>query len=136
MCKRLELLPAAYDATSAASRPQHVKREDWERWAARCLVRGLFADVATRVANDDTDAAAAAGGSGGAPAWHYRTLATAQQVAIHPASVLQARRPECVLFTELVKTTSTYMRGVIEIDFTWLTELVPSKRRAQHFHLI
>lgn len=37
-----------------------------------------------------------------APAGSYKVIATGQAVAIHPSSVLAGKKPECIVFNELV----------------------------------
>lgn len=36
------------------------------------------------------------------PAGSYKVIATGQAVAIHPSSVLAGKKPECIVFNELV----------------------------------
>ncbi|XP_006462648.1 hypothetical protein AGABI2DRAFT_152085 [Agaricus bisporus var. bisporus H97] len=57
----------------------------------------------------------------------YRTLKTNHTVYIHPSSSLfQAQPPvKTVLYYELVMTTKSYMRQVMEIKPTWLLEVAP-----------
>jgi hypothetical protein len=40
----------------------------------------------------------------------YRVLATGQAVALHPSSVLCGKRPPCIVFDELLRTTRDYAR--------------------------
>lgn len=74
----------------------------------RCLAASFFLHAARRQ-----------------PDGTYRALASGQTVAIHPSSVLLGRKPECVVFNELVRTTRQYIRDVTRIDATWLAELAP-----------
>ncbi len=53
-------------------------------------------------------------------------IATSQQVFIHPSSVLCGRKPECVVFNELVATSKQYARVLTAIEAQWLTELCPA----------
>ncbi|CAG0917556.1 unnamed protein product [Notodromas monacha] len=46
----------------------------------------------------------------------YAVVGTGETVRIHPSSVLFRRNPDCVLFVELVETSSKYMRHVTRID--------------------
>lgn len=55
----------------------------------------------------------------------YRLVASNQVVAIHPSSVLARRRPQCVVFDEVVQTTRRYARNVTAVDPCWLPELAP-----------
>ena len=57
----------------------------------------------------------------------FRTLAGSQTVHLHPSSVLFGRSPapECILYTELVRTSKLYVRDVSAIEPAWLAELAP-----------
>ncbi|KIY44788.1 pre-mRNA splicing factor, partial [Fistulina hepatica ATCC 64428] len=57
----------------------------------------------------------------------YRTLKTHHTVYIHPSSGLFHSQPpvKCVLYYELVMTTKSYMRQVMEIKPSWLLEVAP-----------
>lgn len=55
-----------------------------------------------------------------------QVLATGKPVSIHPSSVLIRRKPECIVFNELVWTTKAYARDVCAIEARWLPELAPS----------
>ncbi|KAK1376639.1 RNA helicase [Heracleum sosnowskyi] len=55
----------------------------------------------------------------------YRTLVENQPVYIHPSSVLFERKPDWVIYNELVMTTKEYMREVIVVDPKWLVEVAP-----------
>ena len=48
---------------------------------------------------------------------------------LHPSSVLFLRRPQTVIFSELVYTNKLYMRHCCAIDAAWLPELVPDLYR-------
>ncbi|CAM8953516.1 unnamed protein product [Rhodiola kirilowii] len=55
----------------------------------------------------------------------YRALSSSQVVQIHPSSVLFRKRPECIIFNELVRTNNNYIRTITRIDPMWLIESVP-----------
>lgn len=55
----------------------------------------------------------------------YKTVRTSQEVYIHPSSVLFRVNPKFVLYHSLVSTDRQYMRNVISIDPSWLTEMAP-----------
>ncbi|KAJ8074805.1 hypothetical protein AAF712_003922 [Marasmius tenuissimus] len=57
----------------------------------------------------------------------YRTLKTNHTVYIHPSSSLFQHQPpvKTVLYYELVMTSKSYMRQVMEIKPTWLLEVAP-----------
>lgn len=59
----------------------------------------------------------------------YRTLKTNQTVYIHPSSSLFQHQPpvKFVLYYELVMTSKSYMRQVMEIKPSWLLEGMPSR---------
>jgi ATP-dependent RNA helicase DHX8/PRP22 len=75
----------------------------------RALTAGLFPHAARRQ-----------------PDGSYRVIATGQPVALHPSSALLQRRPDCVVFNELVRTTKQYARDVCAIEARWLPELAPA----------
>jgi len=56
----------------------------------------------------------------------YRVLATGQVVYLHPSSVLVQRKPECIVFNELVRTTKQYARDAVAVEPRWLPELAPA----------
>lgn len=74
----------------------------------RALVAGFFMHAATRQ-----------------PDGTFKTLLGNKIVYIHPSSVLFQRKPDCVLFHELVLTKRRYMRGVLQIEAAWLPEIAP-----------
>ncbi|PHT34994.1 putative ATP-dependent RNA helicase DHX35 [Capsicum baccatum] len=55
----------------------------------------------------------------------YRTVRTSQEVYIHPSSVLFRVNPKFIVYHSLVSTDRQYMRNVITIDPSWLTEAAP-----------
>ncbi|KAG7087465.1 hypothetical protein E1B28_013431 [Marasmius oreades] len=57
----------------------------------------------------------------------YRTLKTNHTVYIHPSSSLFQHQPpiKTVLYYELVMTSKSYMRQIMEIKPTWLLEVAP-----------
>ena len=59
------------------------------------------------------------------PSGEYMTYGSGHSVSIHPSSVLFGRRPQCVLYSELVFTTKLFMRFVTVIRSEWLAELAP-----------
>jgi len=58
----------------------------------------------------------------------YRTKIGCKEVSIHPNSSLFARNPppKCVVYTELLFTKKTYIRGVTQVKEEWLAEVAPS----------
>ncbi|KAL3687732.1 hypothetical protein R1sor_014041 [Riccia sorocarpa] len=59
------------------------------------------------------------------PDGKYRALSSGQTVGIHPSSVLFGKKPDCVVFNELVRTNQQYIRSLTRIDSLWLPELAP-----------
>ncbi|PIA30573.1 hypothetical protein AQUCO_05500107v1 [Aquilegia coerulea] len=55
----------------------------------------------------------------------YKTIRSSQEVYIHPSSVLFRVNPKWVIFHSIVSTDRQYMRNVIAIDPSWLTEAAP-----------
>lgn len=57
----------------------------------------------------------------------YKTVQSGREVNIHPSSVLHGRNPppKCMVYTEVLSTTRTYIRGVTIVDSAALQELVP-----------
>ncbi|XP_008673553.1 probable pre-mRNA-splicing factor ATP-dependent RNA helicase DEAH9 [Zea mays] len=55
----------------------------------------------------------------------YKTIRTLQEVYIHPSSVLFRVNPKWVVYQSLVSTDKHYMRNVIAIEPSWLTEAAP-----------
>ena len=53
-------------------------------------------------------------------------MASGQIVAIHPSSVLCGRKPRCIVFDELLRTTRNYARNVSVFEPAWLPEVAPS----------
>ncbi|CAN6482719.1 unnamed protein product [Victoria cruziana] len=55
----------------------------------------------------------------------YKTIRGSQEVYIHPSSVLFRVNPKWVVYHEIVSTEKNYMRNVVSVDPSWLTELAP-----------
>ncbi|GJN38084.1 hypothetical protein PR202_gb27094 [Eleusine coracana subsp. coracana] len=55
----------------------------------------------------------------------YKTIRTSQEVYIHPSSVLFRVNPKWVVYQSLISTDKHYMRNVIAIEPSWLTEAAP-----------
>ncbi|EEC48306.1 predicted protein [Phaeodactylum tricornutum CCAP 1055/1] len=76
----------------------------------KCAAAGLFLQVASRTkAETEIDSRGN------------------ETVSIHPTSTMFGRHPApaCVVFTELVTTKKTYIRGVTQIREEWLHEVAP-----------
>jgi len=74
----------------------------------KALARGLFMNVAQLTVDG-----------------HYVALDSGQKCFIHPQSVLFRKKPEVVVFTEMVHTTKTFLRGCSLVDAAWLQEFQP-----------
>ena len=46
-------------------------------------------------------------------------------MSIHPSSVLHGRKPRCIVFDELLRTTRSYARNVTVVEPSWLPEAAP-----------
>jgi len=55
----------------------------------------------------------------------YRLQASSQTVSIHPSSVLHSKKPRCIVFDELLRTTRSYARNVTVAEPSWLPEAAP-----------
>lgn len=53
-------------------------------------------------------------------------LAHPQRIKIHPSSILQGRRVDAIVFSELVYTSAIYARTVSSIPLIWLRTKVPN----------
>ena len=87
------------------------------RLLAQLLLAGSPDMVARRLPAEE-------GGQGGA----YRAGTLQQPAFIHPASVLRKAAPEWLVYQELFETNAgkVLMRGVTEVDPSWLPTLVPA----------
>jgi len=58
----------------------------------------------------------------------YKTKVGGHEVSIHPTSAMFGRNPppKCVVYTELLVTKRTYIRGVTQVREEWLSELAPN----------
>ncbi|CAL5193656.1 unnamed protein product [Lathyrus oleraceus] len=74
----------------------------------RCLVASFFLNAAVKQ-----------------PDGTYRALASGEVVQIHPSSVLFRKKPECIIFNELIQTSNKFVRNLTRVDNLWLTELAP-----------
>ncbi|KAI5080413.1 hypothetical protein GOP47_0003596 [Adiantum capillus-veneris] len=79
--------------------------EEWMQFR-RCLTAAFFLNTARRQ-----------------PDGSYRAMSSGQTVFVHPSSVLFGKKPDCLIFNELVCTTRHYIRNVTRIDSAWLPEL-------------
>jgi HrpA-like RNA helicase len=74
----------------------------------KCILAGFFKNVAIRQ-NDGT----------------FKTLGSREIVHLHPGSVLFQTKQECLVFTEWVKTSKSYLRNCSLIQPSWISEVAP-----------
>ncbi|CAL9225136.1 unnamed protein product [Arabidopsis halleri] len=55
----------------------------------------------------------------------FKTIRGSEEVYIHPSSVLFRVNPKWVVYQSIVSTERQYMRNVVTIDPSWLTEVAP-----------
>ena len=55
----------------------------------------------------------------------YKTLAEGTPIYIHPSSALFNRKPQWLVYNELILTTREYCHNVIAVDPMWLVEVAP-----------
>ena len=95
----------------------------------KCIAAGLFWQVATRISADATndDGKGRSGLVSTSTRGRYKTALGNQVVSIHPTSTMFNRQPppKCVVYTELVITKKTYIRGATQIREEWLHEVAP-----------
>ena len=101
----------------------------------KCACAGLFLQSATRIPSSDEMNGSSkrgdnkGGNSGrlGSSRGRYKTKIGSEAVSIHPTSTLFGRNPapKSVVYTELLLTKKTYLRGVTQIREEWLAEVAP-----------
>ena len=97
----------------------------------KCACAGLFLQSATRVSNSvDINKAIRKemkAGANSVSRGRYKTKIGGAEVSIHPTSSLFGRNPppKCVVYTELLATKRTYIRGATQIREEWLSEVAP-----------
>lgn len=93
----------------------------------KCAAAGLFLQVASRTKAETEIDSRGRSGTVVSTRGRYRTKIGNETVSIHPTSTMFGRHPApaCVVFTELVTTKKTYIRGVTQIREEWLHEVAP-----------
>jgi ATP-dependent RNA helicase DHX8/PRP22 len=96
-----------------------------------CVAAGLFLQVASRIKVDESSDTNSRGGRSGTVSTargRYRTKVGNETVSIHPTSTMFGRNPapDCVVYSELLSTKRTYIRGVTQIREEWLKEVAPN----------
>lgn len=95
----------------------------------KCLAAGLFLQAASRIKSvANVDGRGKSGDLQQFQRGRYRTLMGNELVSIHPTSTLFGRNPApaCIVYTELITTKKTYIRGVTQIREEWLQEVAPN----------
>lgn len=92
----------------------------------KCVCAGLFLQSAARLPNVK-DIKERGSGSIISTRGRYKTKVGNCEVSIHPTSTLFGRNPapKCVVYTELLVTKKTYIRGVTQVREEWLAEVAP-----------
>lgn len=92
----------------------------------KCACAGLFLQSASRISKskDVTGSGSLKGYSRGG---RFKTKIGNAEVNIHPTSALFNRNPapKCVVYTELLVTKKTYVRGVTQVREGWLVDVAP-----------
>lgn len=95
----------------------------------KCICAGLFMQVATRIfqVNDLPKKRRKFDELQFKKTGCYRTKIGGKEVSVHPTSTLFGRNPapKSVVYTELLITKKTYIRGVTQVKEEWLSEVVP-----------
>jgi HrpA-like RNA helicase len=93
----------------------------------KCVCAGLFLQSASRIpaSKDIKDRGS---GSVVSNRGKYKTKVGKTEVSIHPTSTMFGRNPapKCVVYTELLETKRTYIRGVTQVREEWLAEVAPN----------
>lgn len=104
----------------------HTSCKDDMEIFLKCVCAGLFLQSASRVPNVNSKER----GSGdvmSSSRGRYKTKVGNTEVSIHPTSTMFGRNPapKCVVYTELLVTKKTYIRGVTQVREEWLAEVAP-----------
>jgi Oligonucleotide/oligosaccharide-binding (OB)-fold len=102
--------------------------EDRERFL-KCIAAGLFLQAARRIKTDEgTIKGKGRSGQITSSRGRYRTNVGNEIVSVHPTSSMFNRQPapKSVVYTELVVTKKSYIRGVTQIREEWLNEVAPA----------
>mmetsp|Transcript_3825 Transcript_3825/g.3953 ORF Transcript_3825/g.3953 Transcript_3825/m.3953 type:complete len:536 (-) Transcript_3825:165-1772(-) len=111
----------------------------------KCICAGLFLQCASRVDNEVNTNGKGRNGSissiqrrrshnknigvGGQNVMgRYETKVGRANVSVHPTSTMFGRNPapKCVVYTELLVTKKTYIRGVTQVKECWLADVAPN----------
>eukprot|EP00980_Cylindrotheca_fusiformis_P027802 scaffold22560_cov135-Cylindrotheca_fusiformis.AAC.13 len=100
-------------------------RENMESFL-KCACAGLFLQSASRIYSSKEIKGRGAG-SLESTRGRFKTKVGNVEVSIHPTSAMFGRNPapKCVVYTELLVTKKTYIRGVTQVREEWLVEVAP-----------
>lgn len=92
----------------------------------KCVCAGLFLQSAARLPTVK-EIKGRGSGSVVSTRGRYKTKVGNSEVSIHPTSTIFGRNPapNCVVYTELLVTKKTYIRGVTQVREEWLAEVAP-----------
>lgn len=107
----------AADAEEASGERAPPSEADGEK-LARCLLAGFTGNVALLYSGNGS------GAGKGAGAGTLQTPVARNDVTVHPSSVLFGKRPEAIVFSEVVFTTKAFARGVSRIAMADVEELL------------
>lgn len=93
----------------------------------KCICAGLFLQVASRIKATVEVNERGRSGAIHSSRGRYRTKIGGREVSIHPTSSMFGRNPapKCVVYTELLTTKKTYIRGATQVREEWLLEVAP-----------
>jgi HrpA-like RNA helicase len=93
----------------------------------KCACAGLFLQAASRVHAPKEVPGRGSSGSLMSSRGRYKTKVGSTEVSIHPTSTMFGRNPapRCVVYTELLVTKKSYIRGVTQVREEWLCEVAP-----------
>jgi HrpA-like RNA helicase len=98
----------------------------------KCVCSGLFLQSASRMINSNeinkANRKERKAGNESSVRGRYKTKIGGREVSIHPTSSLFGRNPppKCVVYTELLETNRSYIRGVTQVKEEWLNQVAPS----------
>lgn len=92
----------------------------------KCACAGLFLQSAVRI-HSSKEIKERGSGSLISNRGKFKTKVGNTEVSVHPTSAMFMRNPapKCVVYTELLVTKRTYIRGVTQVREEWLTEVAP-----------
>lgn len=92
----------------------------------KCACAGLFLQSASRISKSK-QVHKGSGSLGLERSGRFKTKVGNAEVNIHPTSSLFNRNPapKCVVYTELLETKKTYIRGATQVREEWLVDVAP-----------